>query len=60
MKHEVRFAAGGVELAGEFSVPDNAGRFPALVFLHGSGPATRDDWEQETAYFVEAGVATLA
>jgi pimeloyl-ACP methyl ester carboxylesterase len=60
MKHEVRFAAADLELAGELSVRDDTGGSPALVFLHGSGPATRGDWEQETAYLVEAGVATLA
>jgi len=60
MRQEVRFAAGGIELAGELSVRDDAGECPALVFVHGSGPATKEDWEQETGYLVEAGVATLA
>jgi hypothetical protein len=39
---EVRFAGGGLTLAGALSLPDAGGRRPAVVIVPGSGPATRD------------------
>ena len=57
---EVRFIDDGVCLVGEWRVPDFPGPWPALVFLHGSGPATRDDWREEAERFATAGIATLA
>lgn len=57
---EVRFIDDGVCLVGEWRVPDFPGPWPALVFLHGSGPATRDDWREEAERFAAAGIASLA
>jgi pimeloyl-ACP methyl ester carboxylesterase len=58
MTHEVRFAAGSLELAGEVTVPRGA-HASAIVFVHGSGPATRADWQEEAAWFASRGVASL-
>lgn len=41
-------------------MPDDDGPFPAAVFVHGSGPATHSDWEDEARYLAEGGVAALA
>jgi hypothetical protein len=38
---DVTFDNGDVKLAGTLLVPDGAGRHPAIVFLHGSGPEQR-------------------
>jgi hypothetical protein len=35
--------AGGHSLAGTFTVPKGKGPFPAVVLVHGSGPADRDE-----------------
>jgi pimeloyl-ACP methyl ester carboxylesterase len=56
----VGFDAGSARLAGEVVVPHGAGPFPAVVFVHGSGPATHGDWQDEARYLAEGGVAALA
>lgn len=40
---ETRIHNGDVRLAGTLCLPDSAGRFPFVVFLHGSGPLDRDE-----------------
>lgn len=60
MRTTVGFDAGSVRLAGEVFMPDDDGPFPAAVFVHGSGPATHSDWEDEARYLAEGGVAALA
>jgi uncharacterized protein len=60
MRTTVGFAAGSLRLAGEIFMPEDEGPFPALVFVHGSGAATRGDWEDEARYLAERGIATLA
>ena len=37
----VRFPSGDISLAGEIEFPPGSGPFPAVVLVHGSGPATR-------------------
>jgi dipeptidyl aminopeptidase/acylaminoacyl peptidase len=60
LRTTVAFDAGSLRLAGEVFMPEDAGPFPALVFVHGSGEATRADWEDEARFLVEEGIAALA
>lgn len=39
----IDIAAAGIKLAGTLSIPNGAGRFPAVVLICGSGPETRDE-----------------
>ena len=41
-QEDVRFRNGDVILAGTLLLPPTAGRHPALVFMHGGGPARRE------------------
>ena len=55
---EVHFRCVGAELAGTLYLPQRAGPVPAVVYVHGSGEATRWSWDvpwvQQT---VRAGIA---
>lgn len=42
-EREIAIENGNVRLAGTVCLPDSAGRFPFVVFLHGSGPVDRDE-----------------
>jgi uncharacterized protein len=56
----VRFANSGVTLAGSLYIPKGPGPYPAVVFLHGSGPEIR--WGASrflSDYFARRGIATL-
>ena len=57
-REDIRFRNGNVTLAGTLTLPPGRGPFPAVVFLHGSGPVTRDVILAE--YFATQGIATLA
>jgi dienelactone hydrolase len=56
---QVSIAHGDVTLKGSLTLPDGPGPHPAVVFAHGSGPATRDVafWNM---YFVRLGMAVLS
>ncbi len=57
---EVRFRNGSVTLAGTLCIPSSAGRHPAIIFNHGSGPESR--WGTNRFWadqFARAGVAAL-
>ena len=56
---EVRFRNGSVELAGTFISPREKAHFPGIVFLHGSGPATREGARPYAAEFTKLGIASL-
>lgn len=56
---EARFQNGSVELSGTLLLPDAQGRSPAVVFLHGSGPMTREGFRPYAEAFVRLGVASL-
>jgi len=42
-EQEVRIQSGEIELIGILCSPDGAGRFPAVLMVHGSGPLDRDE-----------------
>ncbi len=56
---EVTFASTAATLAGTFSIPNGAGsaRLPAFVFVHGSGPSTRDGGTPQNPTFLALGNA---
>lgn len=57
---EARFPNGDLPLAGTVFRPRTAGAHPAIVFVHGSGPQTRDSYLRWFAdRFARAGFVTL-
>lgn len=58
-EEEVHFQNGGIILAGNLLLPNGPGPHPAVVFVHGSGPARRDSSWFLAERFVRAGVAAL-
>ena len=58
-ERDVSFQNGAVELRGTLIVPAAAGRHPAVVFLHGSGPVTREGARPYAEEFAAIGVAGL-
>ena len=55
----VRYASGGVSIAGNLLLPATAGPHPAIVMIHGSGPVTRDALRPFADHFARHGVAVL-
>jgi pimeloyl-ACP methyl ester carboxylesterase len=57
----VRFTCVGATLAGTLTMPKGAGPHPAVVWVHGSGPAYRLNWDGApfVRAFVRAGVAVF-
>jgi uncharacterized protein len=58
-EREASFRNGDVELRGTLMLPALPGRFPAVVFLHGSGPATRAGARPYAEEFAALGIASL-
>jgi uncharacterized protein len=58
-EEEVRFSNGGVQLSGTLITPATGGRHPAIILVHGSGPANRE-WTLPFARFlIRRGMAVL-
>src|SRR6266516_6650460 len=57
----VAFQNGDVRLAGILVTPGRAGPYPAIVFIHGSGPSTREAraWKLHANAFNQRGFAVL-
>ncbi|HZZ43450.1 MAG TPA: alpha/beta fold hydrolase [Tepidisphaeraceae bacterium] len=53
------FKNGNVTLAGSLLLPFTPGPHPAVVFVHGSGPSSRNDYRLHASYFAANGVASL-
>lgn len=58
-QEEVSFRNGDVTLQGKLLCPDGPGPHPAVVLVHGSGPATRHMGFYDT-FFVHLGFAVLS
>lgn len=56
---EVRFRSGGNLLAGTLTLPPGAGPHPAVAWVHGGGPQTRDYFPDLPALLSGAGYAVL-
>jgi uncharacterized protein len=54
----VKFSSGDATLAGTLFIPSGAGRHPAVVLFHGSGPQARDS--DRARWFAQCGIAALA
>jgi uncharacterized protein len=55
----VGFESGSVRLSGTLLLPDKPGPHPAVVMIHGSGPATRDALWPWADMYARAGIAVL-
>ena len=53
------WSSAGTRLRGELLLPSGAGPHPAVVLLHGSGRARREDFRVEGSYYASHGVAAL-
>jgi len=58
-EEQVTFASGEATLAGSLRVPATPGRHPAAVYVHGSGPGTRNQISLLAHFFLHRGVAVL-
>ncbi|MHC1693963.1 MAG: alpha/beta hydrolase family protein [Eubacteriales bacterium] len=65
-EREVTVNPGEWELPGTLTIPDGDGPFPAVVFVHGSGPADRDEtlgkqkpFKDLASDLAEKGIASL-
>lgn len=58
-EHDVSFANGNVSLQGTLVLPTAQAPEPAVVFLHGSGPATRAGARPYAEQFARLGIASL-
>ena len=54
-----RSVADSLQLGGKLVLPNGAGPFPAVVFVTGSDPDTRDAWQLEARALTAQGVASL-
>jgi pimeloyl-ACP methyl ester carboxylesterase len=55
----IEFRNGEVKLGGDLLLPAGPGPHPAIILIHGSGRATRDDLRIFASLFVTHGVAAL-
>lgn len=56
---ELRFRNGEVTLAGTLHVPPGAGPHPAVLFIHGSGDDTRQNYRHLADILARRGIAAL-
>ncbi|MBV8516696.1 MAG: alpha/beta fold hydrolase [Acidobacteria bacterium] len=59
-ERDVQFHSNRVTLAGTLVMPQSPGPHPAIVVLHGSGPATREGGVAYGREFAALGIATFA
>lgn len=58
-REDVRFASGGLRLAGTLTSPATAGRHPAVILVHGSGAENRDFILPWARFLIRRGVAVF-
>lgn len=68
IEKEVNFDSNGIKLCGTLALPDGEGRFPAVLFIPGSGQVDRDENHKKMAinafkelaqHFAGIGIASL-
>jgi hypothetical protein len=55
----IEFRNGDVKLAGSLLLPTSDVPVPAVIFVHGAGPQTRESYREVGEHFVSQGVAAL-
>ncbi len=58
-REEVGFGHDNIKLSGTLLLPSHSGKHPAVIFIHGSGPRTRDDYRFYADLFARHGIAAL-
>ncbi|HEX4143476.1 MAG TPA: alpha/beta fold hydrolase [Pirellulales bacterium] len=58
-EHSVEFHNQDVKLAGSLLLPRSDVPVPAVVFVHGAGPQTREPYREVGEYFASQGIAAL-
>lgn len=56
---EMTFTNGDVRLGGTLCLPDAKGPYPTLLFIHGSGPGSRDELRFIADFYLVHGFATM-
>lgn len=59
VERDITFRSGDVELAGTMITPRSRNPVPGIVFLHGSGPHTREGFRAYAEEFARLGIASL-
>jgi pimeloyl-ACP methyl ester carboxylesterase len=54
---EIAFRSQGLTLVGSLLRPPTPGPYPAVVFVHGSGPESRERYRRYAAYLARNGIA---
>ncbi len=58
-EHPVEFHNKDVKLVGSLLLPRSEAPVPAVVFVHGAGPQTREPYREVGEYFARQGIAAL-
>lgn len=58
-QEEVSFRNGDAALAGTLYIPSGKGSHPAVIFVHGSGPDSREQYRFYADLFARRGIAAL-
>ena len=58
-QEELSFRNGDVTLAGTLYIPSGGGTHPAIIFIHGSGPDSREQYRFYADLFARRGIAAL-
>jgi dienelactone hydrolase len=58
-EQRVEFHNGDVKLVGSLLLPKSEKPLPAVIFVHGAGPQTRQQYRKQGEYFVSRGIAAL-
>ena len=59
IQKDVSFQSGDITLSGTLMLPGTEGPYPAVIFVHGSGPETRDNSRYSAAWLNAIGYAAL-
>ena len=59
VQEEVKFKSGNIMLSGTLILPVGDGPFPLIIFVHGSGPETRDNSQYSANWLASIGYAAF-